>query len=106
MNLRDPQKWVKSELNWGLKTHVPNWHRLAYALDVAPEDLREYLLADWDAHVAAVRAHFADRPGQLMEIDLEKDIPEEIPGRLNEFLGLDLDVRHWGAKNVNPKKVA
>jgi len=106
LNLRDPQKWVKSELNWDLKRHVPNWHRLAYALDLAPEDLREHLLADWDAHVAAVRAHFADRPGQLMEIDLEKDVPEEIPARINEFLGLDLDVRHWGAKNVNPKKVA
>ncbi|MGB8623974.1 MAG: hypothetical protein WCD16_14265, partial [Paracoccaceae bacterium] len=40
---------------------------------------------EWDVHLAAVRAFMADRPGQLIEFDLDNDPVESLTERLPEF---------------------
>jgi hypothetical protein len=59
-----------------------------------PLDALKRWQEDWDTHIPAVRAYFADRPGKLLEFDIDQDSPEKI---VTFFKGvLELDPEKWG----------
>lgn len=83
LTVRDVDAWIDSRTR-----HVEKNRRRAAAgeydgtfLEVEPDAWR----AEWDDHVGRVRARFADRPGDLLEVDLTTR-PEWAP--LCDFLGL------------------
>ncbi|MCF7989234.1 MAG: hypothetical protein K9M02_02205 [Thiohalocapsa sp.] len=72
LSVRDPRRWLSSfEARFGiggLDGFSARLHRDLYGTDRCD---RERCIAAFEAHTAAVRAHFADRPQRLLEIDID-----------------------------------
>lgn len=98
LNLRDKDKWLRSRMNQG------NGGYAAKQMQTKGADSREALTAiwsrEWDEHLAAVRAYFADKPGRLVEFNIETDEPRKL---VEAFPGYGLDEGHWGKRNANPR---
>lgn len=83
LNLRDREQWIASRLNHG---HGEFARREMAARGLQrTEDLTAEWRAEWDAHLAAVRAFMADRPEQYIEFDLDRDRPEDLAARLPAY---------------------
>lgn len=98
LNTRDRERWVRSRFRFSKQRyrhcpHGAHFHE-------TDERLAECWRADWDAHLAAVRAYFADRPQDLLQFDIERDDVDKI---LAFFPMLDLDARHWQRRNASVK---
>ena len=81
LNVRDVQRWLLSRCN---HVRLVEWHMKARGIST----LEELLLAwtvDWHRHARDVRAFFADKPGQLIVFDIERDDPR----RIAEFVKAD-----------------
>jgi hypothetical protein len=70
LTLRDPQSWIASLVRHfgGRESDMLEW---IYGVR-AVRGHESGCLTVYEAHNAAVRAHFASRPGALLEIDVEK----------------------------------
>ncbi len=73
LTLREPARWLRS-----LRTRE-EWHGMRDPIPLHPAEAHFYgfdtfdparCLARVEEHNAAVRAHFADRPAQLLELDI------------------------------------
>lgn len=113
LTLRDPQQWVES--------FIGHLRRVSYAADgsVIPHPLRDksrrmtygfdplerledrsYLIREiYEAQVTRVRRYFADRPGDLLEIDLTR-MPSYAP--ICQFLGLPVVDWQFPHENKRP----
>ena len=71
LTLRDPQRWLKSFADQfaagGLDRFSARLHRDLYGIDGFDP---ERCLSAFQRHTNQVRAHFADRPGALLEMDI------------------------------------
>ncbi len=97
LNIRDPQNWLNSRsrhFNGGYLRRA----MVQAGLD-SPEQMRSVWLAEWHAHHAAVRVHFATRHEQLLVFDIERDDPRRLCAFLPEHR---LKPRHWGHHNRTP----
>ncbi|TCM82687.1 sulfotransferase [Rhodovulum steppense] len=91
LNLRDREAWITSRLRHG---HGEFARRSMAALGLVDEAaLVARWRADWDAQLDAVRGHMADRPGQLVEFDLDRDPVERLVAALPDY---GLDPADWG----------
>jgi hypothetical protein len=67
------------------------------------EELLRYWAQDWYRHHEDVREFFSDKPGRLLEFDIEKDDPQ----RIAEFVKADfaIDPRFYSRSNrTSPKR--
>lgn len=98
LNLRDKDKWLRSRLNQGNGGYAEKQMKTKGA------ESREELLAiwsrEWDAHVAGVREYFADKPGRLVEFNIEADDPQKL---VEAFPDYGLSAENWGKRNANPR---
>ena len=97
LNLRDKDSWLKSRANhnngrYAQRQMVSNKVETLEEVTAVWSDL-------WDSHIAKVRAHFADRPDQLLEFRIDEDEPRKIADFLPEW---DLDPAKFGRHNVTP----
>ncbi|MEL7215470.1 MAG: sulfotransferase [Pseudomonadota bacterium] len=69
LNTRSKEAWLRSRLNH--KNYVLKYRRFYRVL--SREAVVKRWAEDWDAHHAAVRAFFADKPGRLCEFNIETD---------------------------------
>ncbi|SCY78308.1 glycosyl transferase family 90 [Paracoccus tibetensis] len=67
----------------------------AHHLGLGEDDLPEVWARHWDAHLAAVRAHFAGS-GRLIELDLDRDTPADLARLLGDLVPLPvLPISRW-----------
>lgn len=98
LNIRDVQNWLASRANhWKLV----EW-QLKYLRLTTVKQLLRYWEEDWHRHIADVRDYFADKPGRMIEFNIETDDPE----KLAQFLKPDfaIDPRHYGHANAGKRK--
>lgn len=91
LNFRDREDWIRSRLGHGrgeLVKRVMRQRGVRTAAEVADLWRRE-----WDEHLADVRAAMKDRPGQLIEFDLDADPVQKLIDRLP---GYGLRAADWG----------
>lgn len=94
LNTRDQSNWIRSRKKF-LKSgyffciHGDSFHPNEYELD-------ECWINHWNSHHNAVLEYFSDRPGALLEFNIERDSPKKL---VDFFEYLNLDVTHWGHHN-------
>jgi hypothetical protein len=91
LNVRDREDWIRSRLGHGrgeLLRRVMRQRGVRTAEEVADIWRRE-----WDEHLADVRSVMKDRPGQLIEFDLDTDPVQRLIDRLP---GYGLKAEDWG----------
>ena len=90
LNTRDKAPWLKSRARHTEGKYLSKYKAL---YDETEDQVFERWSRDFDAHHAAVRAYFAERPGRLIEFDIGRD---DI-GTLVDFFAPDftLDPAHW-----------
>ncbi len=99
LNKREPNNWIRSRKNF-LKSgyyfciHGDDFHQNQQELD-------ECWMNHWHSHHNAVLNYFSNRPGTLLEYDIEKDSPNKL---VNFFSDLNLDPCHWGHHNQSALK--
>lgn len=83
LNLRDREAWIRSRLRHG---HGEFARREMAARGLTrQDDLTARWRAEWDSHIAAVRAFMRDRPAQYVEYNIETDTPEMLADRLPAY---------------------
>ncbi|WP_157935949.1 glycosyltransferase family protein [Paracoccus zhejiangensis] len=84
LNTRRVEDWIASRYR-----HQGGSYARAHAMNrgVALADLGDLWRADWDAHLAACRAHFGDRP-EFIEIDIDAAEPEDYRRALSRWFDL------------------
>lgn len=90
---RDAQTWLRSLRNHALLTGPTEFRRIAYGFAMPDDDPAAHI-AVYERHNKAVRDHFRDRPGDLLEICWETGSGWQ---ELADFLGHeapDLPVPH------------
>lgn len=82
LTTRDPAAWIWDRMTreGGAAARAHAHHR-----GVAPADLPELWLADWQDHLAAVGAHFGDDP-RLIRVDIDRETPQDLCRRLSALL--------------------
>lgn len=82
LTTRDPDAWLFDRLTreGGAAARADAHHR-----GVAESELPDLWLADWQAHLAAVAAHFGDDP-RLIRVDIDRESPQQLCERLSQFL--------------------
>lgn len=91
LNVRDREDWIRSRLGHGrgeLLRRVMRQRGVGTAQEVADIWRRE-----WDEHLADVRSAMQDRPGQLIEFNLDTDPVQKLIDRLP---GYGLKAEDWG----------
>jgi len=82
LNVRRREDWIRSRFNHG------HGEFLRRVMRQRGTDSAEEIVAawreEWDNHLANVRAFMADRPGQLVEFDLDNDPVQVLVERLPE----------------------
>lgn len=87
LTLRDSESWYKS-VSRHIGRLVNPMHAWIYGLDhCLPTDSKEETIATYEKHIAEVRAYFADRPNDFLEIDLRAPNAWE---KLCSFIGDDI----------------
>lgn len=83
LNVRRREDWIRSRFNHG------HGEFLRRVMRQRGTDSAEEIVAawreEWDNHLANVRAFMADRPGQLVEFDLDNDPVQVLVERLPEY---------------------
>lgn len=70
LTTRDPEIWIRSQI-WHFGSRTTPMRELIYGTGFGcPLGNERHYIDVMEAHVAAVRTHFHDRPGKLLEIDL------------------------------------
>ena len=88
LNLRDREDRIRSRLK---HSHGEFAQRVMRQRNIdSIEKLAESWREEWDAHLADVRAFMADRPGQLVEFDIDADSVEALVERLPAY-GLHME---------------
>lgn len=98
LNTRNVDNWVKSRMR-----HPEFIQRFSRAYGIEGPDAVETMWREmWDAHHREVRAFFADKPGQLLDFDIETQGPEVIAEFVKEHY--TLDPRHYDHIGKAPEK--
>lgn len=85
LNTRKLDDWVQSRLH-----HPRLAERYQKFLGVqSTEEVVAYWRKEWDEHHAKVRAFFADKPGQLLEFDIDRHGPAELAEFVKDHYTLD-----------------
>jgi len=91
LNLRDREDWIRSRMKHG---HGEFADRYGKALGLRSfEEVQDHWRQMWDEHVAGVRAFMADKPGQLIEFDIDHDRIEDLIAKLPQY---GLRAGDWG----------
>ncbi|WMS42218.1 hypothetical protein RDV64_19445 [Acuticoccus sp. MNP-M23] len=98
LNTRNIDNWVKSRMRH--PDFVLRFNR-SYGLE-GNEAVEKLWREMWDAHHKEVRAFFADKPGQLLDFDIETQGPEVIADFVKEHY--TLDPRHYDHIGKAPDK--
>ncbi len=93
LNLRDPERWIRSRLAHERQLYAQKY-MACFGIETL-EDLKAHWLEDWHTHIADVRGFFADKPGKLVEFDIETD---DVSVLLEFFSDLDLSPDAWAHK--------
>ena len=100
LNTRRVEDWIASRYLHRGGSYARTYARIR---GVAPADLADLWAAEWEEHLAGVRAHFAGRP-EFVEIDIDRAAPQDYRDALAPFFDLpqcpDLpgpDARRWRA---------
>ena len=96
LNLRDVDKWVSSRFRFNKARYRSCLHGDHF--HATEEELARCWKDDWNEHVEAVKGHFAERPGDLLVFDIEKDNVEKI---IEFFDMLNLNPDHWERRNAS-----
>lgn len=101
LTTRDPDRWVKSQVDhFGAKS-TP-MRELIYGKGRGmPYGNEDHYKATMLAHNDAVRAHFADRPGKLLEMDITKGHGWDV---MCPFLGIDVPEVDFPHRNDKRKR--
>jgi hypothetical protein len=83
LNWREREDWIRSRLRHGHGEFAEREQRLRRL--PSRDALCAVWRQEWDAHLAAVRAFMADRPGQLVEFHLDRDSVESLVARLSPY---------------------
>lgn len=98
LTLRDLDNWYASVAGH-FEDRTPPMHALTYGPDKANAlDHEDHWIATHQAHLEAVRAWFADRPGDLLEMDLAAGDGWE---KLCAFLGKEIPETPFPQKNTS-----
>lgn len=89
LNLRDKEGWLSSRRQHNGGSYLIR--AKAYLGVTKTQDVLDAWAADWDAHIAAVRGHFAGK-ASLIEFDIKTDPIERLIARLPAH---GLDPAHW-----------
>lgn len=91
LNVRNREDWIRSRLK---HSHGEFAQRVMRQRNIASTDeLAATWRREWDTHLAEVRAFMADRPGQLIEFDIDKDAVDDLVARLAPY---GLRAEDWG----------
>lgn len=91
LNLRDREDWIRSRMKHG---HGEFADRYGKALGLRSfEEVQEHWRKMWDEQVAGVREFMADRPGQLIEFNIDQNRIEDLIARLPQYR---LRAEDWG----------
>lgn len=98
LNLRDKDDWLRSREHHNGGKYLSK--QMSFLGIDDPRGVIDIWSKKWDAHIKDVREYFADKPGKLLEFNIDNDDPAEIA---KFFPQLNLDITHWGKYNVNKK---
>ncbi|MPQ95494.1 sulfotransferase [Thioclava sp. JE_KL1] len=105
LNFRDREGWIASRLKHGHGEFAKRELAARGLTDL--EVLKDQWRAEWDAHLADVRAYMADKPDQYVEFDLDNDSADDLAARLPAY-GLDAadlqDIGRTRGKKMHPLK--
>ncbi|MEL7026103.1 MAG: sulfotransferase [Pseudomonadota bacterium] len=90
LNTRNVDDWLTSRMRHWNGTYFRDYMKHYNTRD--PIAVLQQWKDDWFSHIDAVRTYFADRPGKLIEFDLDRDDAQA------------LTLRFDGILNLNPKK--
>jgi hypothetical protein len=90
LNWRDRDDWIRSRLRHGHGEFAAREQRLRGLASQA--DLCDQWRREWDQHLAAVRAFMVDRPGQLLEFNIDTDPIADLIQRLPAY---QLEAAHF-----------
>lgn len=93
LNTRTVQSWLLSRCN---HARLVEWHQQALGISTLEELLLHWSL-DWSQHMKDVKAFFADKPGQLLVFNIERDDPKNIVDFV--YPEFALDARHYARSN-------
>ena len=91
LNWRDRDDWIRSRLQHGHGEFAAREQRVRGL--GGQDELCAVWCAEWDAHLAAVRSFMVDRPGQLVEFNIDTDPIEALIARLPAY---GLRPEHYG----------
>lgn len=101
MTLRDNEKWIASAVKHFATTSSPMREYIYGKGHGFPAGNEELYCQVKTAHEDAVRAHFANRPGKLLEMDVTKGDGWEL---LCPFLGLEIPKEPFPHANAGSKR--
>ena len=91
LNVRKREDWIRSRLRHGHGEFVRRVMRQRGVSSI--DQIADSWRAEWDTHLAEVRAFMADRPEQLVEFDLDTGSAEALVERLPDYR---LRAEDWG----------
>lgn len=83
LNLRDREDWIASRLKHGHGEFARREMAARGLSDI--ESLKDQWRAEWDSHIAEVRAFMADKPDNYIEFDLDRDSARDLAARLPAY---------------------
>ena len=92
LNTRRVDDWLTSRMRHWNGTYFRDYMKHYGTRD--PISVLQRWKDDWVSHVDAVRSYFADRPGKLIEFDLDQDDAEVLAQRFEDIL--TLNPKKWG----------
>lgn len=96
LTVRDPEAWIRSQTKHFAETSTPMREHIYGKGRGAPIGNEAHYVAVMEAHNAAVRDYFRDRPGKLIEMDFSKGDGWD---RLCPFLGVPTPTRPFPHAN-------
>ncbi len=91
LNHRDRENWINSRMKHGhgdFVTRVMAEHGFE-----TREECAEFWRRDWDEHLSRARSFFAEKPGQLIEFNTDKDSVDDL---ITAFPDYKLQADAWG----------
>ncbi len=92
LNTRRVDDWLTSRMRHWNGTYFRDYMKHYGTRD--PIAVLQRWKDDWVSHIDAVRGYFADRPGKLIEFDLDTDDAETLAHRFEDIL--TLNPKKWG----------
>lgn len=99
LNTRPTEKWIDSRVRHG------NGHFLARSMKIwgtsEPTEVMDLWRSQKEMHESKVREFFSDKPGRLVEVNIESDNPAQILSQVLPFELEDVGWRHVGKSRYN-----